>query len=136
MWFARPLRFYWEKTIFLCNTCYLEIVSCLGMGACVHLRALRTHLARICAGPVHASTVCMSSYVHQSCCICKTLFVWCHLFSLALQNFLLLLSQSSLSLEGKNFMMTSHLGLSLPKSFILYILPSFGTLYLFLQEDD
>lgn len=78
------------------------------------LSMLGPHLAQTCTG-VYAATVSVSTYVHYSCCVYKALFPRCLLFMLALIIFLPPLLHSSMNLEGKDLMGTSHLQLSVPR---------------------
>lgn len=48
--------------------------------------ALGQYLIWTCAGLVCATTVSISSYVHQCCCFWKTLFSWGHLSCMILTN--------------------------------------------------
>lgn len=64
-----PTKTPLEKTNFPFTSSYqLEIASALGMEVCpLPLSAPGPHLSWTCAGPVHATTVSVSSCMHQSC---------------------------------------------------------------------
>jgi hypothetical protein len=70
------------------------------------------------AGTVHAEMASVSLYAVYQLCL-EGIVSLVSLISLVLTIFLLLLLHSPLSLERKGLMKTSHLGLSVPRPFIL-----------------
>lgn len=112
-----------EKTnLSFASGCHLEAVSWFlevgGVCSCPGLDA-GSLSAWSCVDPPHAAMVSMSSYMYQSCCIWK--FPWCHLSPLALLIFPLPLLHSSLSLEERGLMKSSHLGLRVPRTVTLHV---------------
>lgn len=85
--------------------------------------ALESHLVQPNAGPVHATPLSVSSCV-LVLCVSKALFSWCLPPSLALRIFLPPLLQSSLRPEVRDLIEISALGLSVPRSLTLYLMPS------------
>lgn len=75
-----------------------------------------------------APKVFVSSYVHHSCCVWKTLFPRSH--PSLLTSTLSSLLHRSLSLIGKDLMRTSHLGPSVPKSLTFCAFSSCGSFML------
>lgn len=82
-----------------------------------------------CIDLVYAVTVSVSSYSHLPCCVLRTLYPWCHSSHLALTIFLSPFQHRLMSLEGRWVIETFHLGLSIPKSLNLCMLPSCGSLW-------
>lgn len=69
-----------EKTDLISGSTYQwEVASWFGMGSYVHLLFILGHcLVWASVRLDHAATVSMTLYVHKSCGICKTLFLWSH----------------------------------------------------------
>lgn len=101
-----------KTTLSFASGCHLEVVSWLVRGVCVGGVCSRPSLgagtlfAWPCVDPPHAASVSMHSYMYWPCCIWK--FPWCHLSPLALIIFPLSLLHSSLSLEERGLMKSSH----------------------------
>lgn len=95
-WLIQPVRFLSQRVS--ATDSFLVKV-----GSHVHfnLAVLGFHLSLICASLIHAFTVSVSSYVHQSCSVWKIRLPFCHLFPLALTVVLPFLPDRSLSFERR-----------------------------------
>lgn len=75
---------FYKTNFFLCKWLLIRDSILVKMGAGIHFPvwASGPHLAWSCAGPVHAATVSVNSYLCQPCCISKTVLPWAlhHLF--------------------------------------------------------
>lgn len=110
-----PLR----KTDFsLCQQVSILKNLLIKVGTFVPFSVLEFYFPWNCAGLVHA-VVCVSWYVHPSLSVWKTLLPWNHPSSLTFTISLPPLPHRSLSLQGRNLMKTYHLGLGVPRSFIV-----------------
>lgn len=118
--------FFLKKTIFpVCKGVSAANRFLVEVGACVHFPIT---MAWNFSGTVHASTVSVSLYAHQSCCVWKILVFRVNLVCL-LEFFCLLLCVDLWSLRGR--VKTPHLGLRAPKYLTLRTLSSWGSLCLF-----